>query len=160
MKKLLATTMAVTLMMGVAGAANANWFTKDKSKDEANARVETQSRTYANDQVEVQRNVYGDRVPDTQQNVRVGNERMRIETPVGYDASANDAEAQKWTYNGSSAYRGGLSGQIAVRDANDGDGRAMVTRPVRGANNQFNASLRNGDMGQSAETRLNHAFNN
>lgn len=161
MKKLLATTMAVTLMLGAASGAHANWFNKDKSKDETNARIETKSRTYGNGQVEVQRNVYGDRNPDTQQNVRVGNKRMHIETPVGYDATANNAEAQKWTYNGSSAYRGGLSGQIAVRDnMNDGDGMAMVTRPVRGANNQFNASLRNGDMGQSAETRLNHAFNN
>jgi hypothetical protein len=88
-------------------------------------------------------------------------ERVRVEHPIGYDNTARNPEAQKYTYNGSSAYRGGIAGQVAVEDRmNDGDNAAFTVRPVRGAHNQFNASLRNGDMGQSDETRLNHAFNN
>jgi|GEM_PF-4754300 len=162
MKKIFASALAITIALGAAGAAEANWFSKDKSKDESNARVETQTRgdVHNENYIQTERNVYGDNKADTRQNVRVGNENVRIETPVGYDATAHDAEAQKWVYNGSNAYRGGLSGQIAVRDANDGDNAAMVTRPVRGQHNQFNASLRSGDMGSSDETRLNHAFNN
>lgn len=160
MKKLLASALAVTVALGAAGAAEANWFTKDKSKDEANARVETRTEVHNENYIDSKRNVYGDNMADTRQEVRVGDERVRVETPVGYDATAHDAEAQKWIYNGSSAYRGGLSGQIAVREGIEGNDRAFVTRPVRGTHNQFNASLRSGDMSQSDETRLNHAFNN
>jgi hypothetical protein len=130
-------------MMGGAFEANANWFTRDTTNDDRPMITKTnETQTSATYQMR-------------------NGERVKVDHPVGYDATARDPEAQKWEYNGSSAYRGGLSGQVAVEDSmNDGDNAAFTVRPVRGAYNQFNASLRSGDMSQSDETRLNHAFNN
>ncbi len=81
------------------------------------------------------------------------------ERPVGYEATANRPEAQKWTYSGNNAYHS-IAGQVAYRDSmEDGDNRAFVVRPVRGPS-QFNANLRQGDTGQSDATRVNQTFNN
>ncbi len=144
MKKFVASALAVTMVLGVAaGSAQANWFSKDKDD---NVVVRTENHVVTKTENSPTSTTY---------RTNHGND-VTVSTPVGYDATAHDPEAQKWNYNGSSAYRGGLTGQIATYDANGN----MVVRPVRGASHQFNSSLRNGDIGQSAETRLNHAFNN
>jgi hypothetical protein len=41
---------------------------------------------------------------------------------------------------------------------NDGDDKAFMVHPV--SYSQFNGSLRQGDTGQSAVTRINQTFNN
>lgn len=144
MKKLLASALVLGVAF-TAADANANWFSKKDKEPQAQEQMirktneTTTSSTY---------------------HLRNG-QRVVVENPVGYDKTARDPEAQKWVYNGSNAYRGGLAGQVAVEDRiGDGDNTAFVVRPVRGQYNQFNASLRRGDMSQSDETRLNHAFNN
>lgn len=140
--------LASALVLGVAftaSDANANWFSKKDEQPQAQQKVIKKTNETA-----------------TSSTYQLSNgERVVVDHPVGFDKTAYDPEAQKWNYNGSSAYRGGLSGRVAVEDRiGDGDNTAFVVRPVRGQYNQFNASLRSGDMGQSDETRLNHAFNN
>lgn len=144
MKKLLASALVLGVAL-TAADANANWFSKKDNEPQAQQKIIKKTNETATSTTYQMRN----------------GERVVVSNPVGYDRTAHDAEAQKWTYNGSTAYRGGLAGQVAVEDRiGDGDDTAFVVRPVRGSYNQFNASLRRGDMSQSDETRLNHAFNN
>lgn len=151
MKKFYVSALALAIALGGTSAAHANWFS-NKSDNDRDARIETS--TSSNQMVSRTR-------ADIDGDGRVDVDVVSNDNPTRYDATAHDAEAQKWIYNGSSAYRGGLAGQVAMQDSmNDGDETAFVVRPVRGSYNQFNASLRSGDMGQSDETRINHSFNN
>lgn len=84
--------------------------------------------------------------------------QSRVERPVSYKATT--PEQDKWIYSGNNSYRS-IAGQVAVQDnMNDGDDAAFTVHPTRANINQFNASLRQGDTGQSDATRINQTFNN
>lgn len=127
MKKLLATVMALTIVLGVSAyGAHAENFVVDKDMYQKHQAKEN--------------------------NVKAAADATRFDnrTTRGY---------KKGQYSGSSAYTGGLTGQVAVRNT-DPNGKKFVVHPVHGKYNQFGSSLRYGDTSQSAETRINHSFNN
>ncbi len=82
----------------------------------------------------------------------------QAEKPRQNIAYKQNSEDKKWIYNGNNGYKT-IAGQIAREDRmDDGDNNAFIVH--RTHETHFNGSLRQGDTGQSMQTRLNHSFNN